>query len=136
MSALPLDLPLSALSIPGTHNSHAHYRALPSVRFQSTDIQTQLTNGIRFLDIRLQPVHASDPTKQDIHLVHGAFPITLTGPKSLAPILQTCYTFLAHHPTETILLSPKPKGPPTTSSTAFYLPRFLEEQYIRPNPHK
>ncbi|EAT85569.1 hypothetical protein SNOG_06918 [Parastagonospora nodorum SN15] len=58
-------------NIPGTHNSHAHYRALPSVRCQVADIETQLDQGIRFLDIRLQPVHATDPTKKDLFLVHA-----------------------------------------------------------------
>lgn len=131
MSTLPDTLPLSAISIPGTHNSHTHYRALPSVRCQVVDIATQLANGIRFLDIRVQPVHATDPTKKDLYLVHGAFPVSLTGPKYFAPVLQTCYTFLAAHPSETILLSLKREG--VGSATDQHLAQLLEEHYIRPN---
>ncbi|KAJ4326126.1 hypothetical protein N0V94_000288 [Neodidymelliopsis sp. IMI 364377] len=112
MSTLPDTLPISALSIPGTHNSHTYYRALPSVKCQCVDIKTQLENGIRFLDIRAQPTHAHDPSKKDMYLVHGAFPISLTGPKYLSPILDTIYAFLTAHPSETILVSLKREGVP------------------------
>ncbi|KAJ4367455.1 hypothetical protein N0V83_007038 [Neocucurbitaria cava] len=131
MAKLPDTLPLSAISIPGTHNSHTHYRALPSVRCQVVNIKTQLDNGIRFLDIRVQPVHATDTTKKYLYLVHGAFPISLTGPKYLEPILQTCYAFLSSHPTETILISLKREG--VGSSTDEHLARILEEHYFKPN---
>ncbi|KAI1549534.1 1-phosphatidylinositol phosphodiesterase precursor [Pyrenophora tritici-repentis] len=130
MSALPDDLPLSAMSIPGTHNSHTHYRALPSVRCQVHDVKTQLENGIRFLDIRVQPVHATDPQKKDLYLVHGAFPISLTGPKYLEPMLKICYDFLAANPSETVLISLKREG--VGSATDEYLARILQDHYIAP----
>ena len=60
MKVLPDTLPLSGISIPGTHNSHTHYHALPSVRCQVLDVRTQLENGIRFLDVRVQPAHSTD----------------------------------------------------------------------------
>ena len=91
MQKIPDEFPLSALSIPGTHNSHTHYRALPSVKCQCVDVKTQLERGIRFLDIRAQPAHATDAGKKDMYLVHGAFPVSLTGAKYLAPVLETCY---------------------------------------------
>ncbi|KAH7085954.1 PLC-like phosphodiesterase [Paraphoma chrysanthemicola] len=131
MFALPDTLPLSAISIPGTHNSHTHYRALPSVRCQVADVATQLANGIRFLDIRVQPVHATDATKKDLYLVHGAFPVSLMGPKYLVPILQTCYTFLAANPSETILISLKREG--IGSATDQHLATILQKHYIAPN---
>ncbi|XP_014559400.1 hypothetical protein COCVIDRAFT_92112 [Bipolaris victoriae FI3] len=131
MSTLPDNLPLSAISIPGTHNSHTHYRALPSVRCQVHDIKTQLENGIRFLDIRVQPIHATDTSKKELYLVHGAFPISLTGPKYLAPILQTCYNFLAAHPSETLLVSLKREG--VGSATDDHLATILQKHYITPN---
>lgn len=62
MSKLSSSLPLSSLSIPGTHNSHTCYRALPSVRCQIVSVKDQLESGIRFLDIRVQPSHATDPS--------------------------------------------------------------------------
>ncbi|EFQ88241.1 hypothetical protein PTT_15969 [Pyrenophora teres f. teres 0-1] len=130
MSTLPDDLPLSAISIPGTHNSHTHYRALPSVRCQVHDVKTQLENGIRFLDIRVQPVHATDAQKKDLYLVHGAFPISLTGPKYLEPVLKICYDFLAANPSEAVLVSLKREG--VGSATDEHLARILQDHYIAP----
>ena len=134
MSTLLDTLPLSALSIPGTHNSHTHYRALPSVKCQVVDVKTQLDNGIRFLDIRIQPSHATDTSKKDLHLVHGAFPVSLTGPKYFAPILKTCYDFLETNPNETILISLKREG--VGSATDEHVARILAEHYITPNSSK
>lgn len=134
LGTLPDTLPLSAISIPGSHNSHTYYKALPSVKCQSVDIKTQLENGIRFLDIRAQPVHASNPGKKHMYLVHGAFPISLTGPKYLSPILETCYAFLAAHPSETVLVSLKREG--VGSSTDEHFGRILQDHYIGPNASK
>lgn len=134
MSKLPPELPLSALSIPGTHNSHTCYPALPSVRCQLVSIQTQLENGIRFLDIRVQPTHTTDPSKKDLQLVHGAFPISLIGKKYLEPVLKTCYQFLDDHPSETILISLKREG--TGNSTDEHLSQVLQRHYIEPNSDK
>ncbi|KAF2866788.1 1-phosphatidylinositol phosphodiesterase precursor [Massariosphaeria phaeospora] len=134
MSGLPSTLPLSAISIPGTHNSHTHYRALPSVRCQVVSIKAQLENGIRFLDIRVQPADATDTSKKDLYLVHGAFPISLTGTKYLEPVLQTCYDFLEQHPSETILVSLKREG--VGSATDAHLAQVLDQHYIAPNASK
>ncbi|KAF1930671.1 1-phosphatidylinositol phosphodiesterase precursor [Didymella exigua CBS 183.55] len=134
MQALPDSLPLSAISIPGTHNSHTYYKALPSVKCQSVDIKTQLDNGIRFLDLRAQPTHGSDPGKKHMYLVHGAFPISLTGPKYLTPVLETCYAFLAANPSESILVSLKREG--VGSATDEYFARILQDHYIGPNASK
>lgn len=134
MELLPPTLPLSAISIPGTHNSHTHYRALPSVRCQVVPIAAQLENGIRFLDIRVQPSHATDTTKKDLYLVHGAFPISLTGPKYLGPVFAACYAFLDAHPSETILLSLKREG--VGAADDQHLARILQKHYIGPNADK
>ncbi|KAL6704018.1 hypothetical protein ACN47E_008869 [Coniothyrium glycines] len=134
MKTLPDQLPISAISIPGTHNSHTYYRALPSVRCQVVDVMNQLENGIRFLDIRLQPVHATDASKQDLYLVHGAFPVSLTGPKYFLPVLQTCYSFLAANPSETILISLKREG--IGGATDEHLATILNTHYIGSNPSR
>lgn len=55
MRHLKDNTPLSALSIPGTHNSPTCYRALPSVRCQAVSPRQQLDNGVRFFDVRVQP---------------------------------------------------------------------------------
>jgi 1-phosphatidylinositol phosphodiesterase len=131
MASVPDTFPLSALSIPGTHNSHTKYRALPSVRCQIHDVRTQLQNGIRFLDIRVQPVHATDATKKDLYLVHGAFPVSLTGPKYFDPVLQACYDFLEDNPSETVLISLKREG--IGSATDEHLAQILNKHYIEPH---
>ncbi|KAJ4341770.1 hypothetical protein N0V87_001433, partial [Didymella glomerata] len=69
-----------------------------------------------------------------MYLVHGAFPISLTGPKYLTPILETCYAFLAAHPSETILVSLKREG--VGSSTDEHFARILQDHYIGPNASK
>jgi 1-phosphatidylinositol phosphodiesterase len=97
-------------------------------------VKTQLEHGIRFLDIRVQPVHPTDTSKKDLYLVHGAFPVALTGPKYLAPMLETCYTFLQDHPSETILISLKREG--TGPATDEHLSRILETHYFAPNREK
>jgi 1-phosphatidylinositol phosphodiesterase len=93
-----------------------------------------LENGIRFLDIRVQPAHATDVGKKDLYLVHGAFPVSLTGPKYLEPILNMCYDFLAAHPSETVLVSLKREG--VGSATDEHLAQVLETHYLAPNASK
>lgn len=134
MGSIPSSLPLSALSIPGTHNSHTHYRALPSVRCQIKSVKVQLENGIRFLDVRVQPSHATDLRKKDLYLVHGGFPISLTGVKYFEPVLETCYAFLRENPSETILISLKREG--VGSATDEHLAEILEKHYIDPQRSK
>jgi 1-phosphatidylinositol phosphodiesterase len=79
MGKLRSDSPLSALSIPGTHNSPTCHTALPSVRCQAKSLREQLDNGVRFLDIRVQPENPDDANADGLILVHSAFPISLTG---------------------------------------------------------
>lgn len=112
MSAIPDSTPLSSLSIPGTHNSVTHHHALFSVRCQAVSPHEQLKAGVRFFDIRIQcPTTINDPNcKDDFHLVHGVFPISLTGPKYLAPLLTTIHEFLRQNPSETVICSLKREG--------------------------
>lgn len=136
--------PLSALSIPGTHNSaacrhslipntnaydvliEAGYRALPSVRCQCVSIRTQLDNGVRFLDIRVQPESAKSPS---LVIVHGAFPVSFMGAKHFRDLLRVVYTFLDSNPSETVILSVKREG--VGPSKDEDLCRVLIDHYIR-----
>ncbi|KXX77432.1 1-phosphatidylinositol phosphodiesterase [Madurella mycetomatis] len=131
MSTLPDHLPLSSLSIPGTHNSPTHHTALPSVRCQAVPVIDQLNNGVRFLDVRVScPQHPR--TRPSLQLVHSAFPITINlftaRSKSLSALLDTLYTFLAAHPTETLLLSLKREG--TGKGSDADLSQILLRHYI------
>ncbi|GAM86154.1 hypothetical protein ANO11243_041650 [Dothideomycetidae sp. 11243] len=125
MSHIPDSAPLSLLSIPGTHNSPCHRRALPSVRCHSVPISTQLRSGIRFLDVRVQPV---SPPSDTLALVHGAFPVSLTGRTLFRPLLEDIQSFLSSHPSETILLSLKREGP--GSATDAELSTIIQKHYI------
>lgn len=134
MRSLPNALPISSISLPGTHNSHTYYRGLPSVRCQVIDISTQLANGIRFLDIRVQPASATDVSRKDLYLVHGAFPVSLTGIKYLAPVLDAVYSFLSDNPSETVLMSLKREG--VGNATDAHLATVFQKHYIDHNPEK
>lgn len=129
MSELEDDLPLSALSIPGTHNSPTYYTALPTVRCQAVDIKTQLQNGVRFLDIRVQPENPLDASKDHLILVHSAFPVSLTGNKYLRDVIKVVDAFLDVNPSETVILSIKREG--VGKSTDEQLCKILHDHYVR-----
>ncbi|KAL0639931.1 hypothetical protein Q9L58_001023 [Maublancomyces gigas] len=117
---------LSAISIPGTHNSPTCYRALPSVRCQAVGIRTQLDNGIRFFDIRCQVENNGELT-----LVHGAFPISLGYQvNKLQKLLDETYGFLDDHPHEAIIVSLKREGRGSATDETFA--KHLREKYIEP----
>ena len=118
--------PISALSIPGTHNSPTHHKALPSVRCQAVSPTEQLNNGVRFFDVRLQP--EGDVSNPALILVHGVFPISLTGPKYFRQLLDDVYSFLAENPSETVIMSLKREG--TGNATDQDLARILHEHYV------
>ena len=127
MGAFKDETPLSALSIPGTHNSPTCHRALPSVRCQATSPPEQLQNGVRFFDIRLQPENPQDPTNDRLVLVHSVFPISLTGAKYFRDLLNEVSTFLDQNPTETVIISIKREG--TGNATDAQLSRILRDHY-------
>lgn len=128
MAELPGHLPLSALSIPGTHNSPTCHVALPSVRCQAVGVRAQLDNGVRFLDVR---VSVSSRDTDELGLVHSVFPISLTGTKWFVDVLvDDMYAFLEEHPTETILLSLKREG--AGRGTDQHLSRHLFHRYCQP----
>lgn len=128
MGKLKPQTPLSALSIPGTHNSPTHYTALPSVRCQSVSLTEQLNNGVRFLDIRVQPENFEDPNSDALILVHSAFPISLTGNKYFRDLLNEVTSFLDRNPSETVLISLKREG--VGKSTDQQLSKILHNHYI------
>ena len=127
MNSVRDTIPLSALSIPGTHNSPTYHRALPSVRCQVTPVREQLAQGVRFLDIRVQPDSPLDPSKDTLNLVHGVFPISLTGPKRFRLVVDEVLTFLEQNPSETVIMSVKREGP--GNATDAQLSRIMRDHY-------
>ncbi|KAL5604319.1 hypothetical protein BROUX41_002292 [Berkeleyomyces rouxiae] len=124
MGKLADDIALTRLSIPGTHNSPTCYVALPSVRCQAVNVQSQLANGVRFLDIRV----SVDAEKDEMALVHSAFPISLTGNKYFHEMLEPIYTFLEENSSETVIMSVKREG--TGKGTDADLGKHLHNRYI------
>jgi 1-phosphatidylinositol phosphodiesterase len=127
MSKFKNETPLSALSIPGTHNSPTHHKALPSVRCQAVSVKDQLNNGVRFLDIRVQPENPDDPGKDGLILVHSAFPISLTGNKYFRDLVNTVFEFLDANPSETVIMCVKREG--VGKSTDQQLSKILHDHY-------
>ncbi|KAF4983489.1 hypothetical protein FZEAL_1112 [Fusarium zealandicum] len=124
MKELHDDWPLTLLSIPGTHDSPTCHKALPSVRCQAVGIPEQLNNGVRFLDIRVSVNTDND----ELALVHGAFPISLTGTKYFKDLLQDVYKFLEDNPSETIIMSLKREG--TGKGNDEQLGKYLKHSYV------
>ncbi|KAF1826241.1 PLC-like phosphodiesterase [Dissoconium aciculare CBS 342.82] len=139
MRELPGSTPLSYLSIPGTHNTPTCHIALPSVRCQAVSPATQLRNGIRFFDVRVQiadvPAGSThDSTTADdtaaLLLVHGAFPIALTGrPRTFRVLVDDIQAFLREHPSETVIISIKREGLGKPGTDA-QLARILRRGYL------
>ncbi|KKY31662.1 putative 1-phosphatidylinositol phosphodiesterase [Diaporthe ampelina] len=117
--------PLSALSVPGTHNSPTCHVALPSVRCQAVGVREQLDNGVRFLDVR---VSASRGDGNDsLALVHSVFPVSLGGNRYLAGLLDELYAFLDDNPSEALIISLKREG--TGRGTDQHLSQHLFRRY-------
>ena len=115
---------LSALSMPGTHNSPTCHKALPSVRCQAVGVPEQLDHGVRFLDIRV----SANPDDDVLTLVHSAFPISLTGNKLFGDMVDDVYKFLDAHPSETVVMSVKREG--TGKGTDGQMAGYLKSAHV------
>lgn len=134
MAALPEDRPLSALVIPGTHDSATRYVQLAWVtKCQALGIREQLETGFRYLDIRLGL--AGDG--EGLELVHGftrckTGPMPWSGTLTLDKVLEDCCAFLQAHPTETVLFAAKYEH---GDAPVAELQRRLDA-YIQKNPER
>lgn len=130
MNSLPNETPLSYLSIPGTHNSPAYQLAPPSVRCQAVSPWTQLQNGVRFFDLRVQP---DRPPEEPLNLVHSVFPVSLAGKKLFRDLYNDILRFLRENPSETLIMSLKREG--AGNATDAQLSTILHQHYISRDPH-
>jgi 1-phosphatidylinositol phosphodiesterase len=130
MQQLRDDILLSSLSIPGTHNSPTCHVAPPSVRCQAVSPRRQLENGVRFFDVRVQPQYPDDPGRDELILVHSAFPISLRGNKYFRDLMRDVDDFLNRNPSETLIMSLKREG--TGKATDEQLSRILRDHYAQP----
>ncbi|MDQ4103078.1 MAG: hypothetical protein M3186_04995, partial [Actinomycetota bacterium] len=88
MRDIPDNALVTALSIPGTHDSCSVDGILGFGKTQNLDLAHQLNAGIRFIDIRL--AHYRDDLFVHHDVVHMG--------KCYADVLNTCSSFLGQHP--------------------------------------
>lgn len=99
MKNLNDSLPLCKISIPGSHDSGACRNGGVFIKTQDIDIATQLKEGIRFFDIRLQAMPDSK-----LGVYHGLFFQDIYWEEN---VLTDFLTFLQSHPSETLIVSLK-----------------------------
>jgi len=93
MSHLPPSTPMSALTIPGTHDSAAYTYSWPFIATQTLDITAQLNAGIRYFDLRC------GLRADTLEMVHGQALLGLR----LEQVLADMYAFLETHPSEALI---------------------------------
>ena len=130
MARMPDNIPLGALSIPGTHNSPTCHNAPPSVRCQAVSPWEQMQNGVRFFDLRVQVPEPFNLDSDKLVLVHSAFPISLTGNKYFRELYDDVLKFLRENPSETMVVSLKREG--TGKGTDQQLSLILKKHYTNP----
>ena len=107
MRALPDDMPLSDVVLPGTHDSATKNVQLAYFsKCQALTVGGQLEAGFRYLDIRL------GANGDQFKLMHGFTNCTTSGwpwaaTLTLDDVLADCYAFLAAHPSEAIVFAVK-----------------------------
>lgn len=98
MSQISDSTQLSAISIPGTHDSGATYESVyGTAKCQSLGISDQLEAGIRYLDIRCR-------NYEDAFVIHHG---SVYQHLNFDDVLTACRNFLSENPTETIIMSVK-----------------------------
>jgi hypothetical protein len=114
MSALPDDLPISEINIPGSHNAAA-INTSRATRWacHAYSVTEQLEKGIRLLDIRLKPkkrrqpsIGQPGPAPWDFITCHGH--LGFRGANEFQPfdeVQEECSAFLDANPTETIIMT-------------------------------
>jgi 1-phosphatidylinositol phosphodiesterase len=110
MSVLNAETRLSALSIPGTHDSGATHEPLAgTAACQSLSVGEQLAIGIRFLDIRCR--HMRDR----FAIYHGVVDQELT----FEEVVGACRRFLEGHRGECIVMSINEEGESRENTRSF-----------------
>jgi 1-phosphatidylinositol phosphodiesterase len=109
MSAIDGSRLLSALSLPGSHDTCAYTVDDRLARTQHATLADQLRHGVRVLDIRCR--HERD--RFAIH--HGGIALGLT----FDDVARTCARFLARHPGECIVMSVKDEWPARDCTRSF-----------------
>lgn len=128
MQALPDDMPLSDVILPGTHDCATQNVQLAFItRCQALSIAEQLDAGFRYLDIRL------GASGEQFRLMHGFTVCTTSGWPWAATlyfddVLADAYAFLEAHPTEAIVFAVKQEyGSETPEQFEALLSAYIEK---------
>ncbi|KKF95519.1 1-phosphatidylinositol phosphodiesterase [Ceratocystis platani] len=118
MASIADDVPLSSLSIPGTHNSMTYDLKSSLLQTQDVTLADQLIGGIRYIDVTCR--------QDDGYMVvfHG---LSDTG-HLFSVALGTIYNFLDDHPRETIILRIQRGGLLDNSQNFF---KVMEKFFVR-----
>jgi 1-phosphatidylinositol phosphodiesterase len=101
---------MTALSLPGSHDSGARYSLVDVAgKCQDASFNEQLNFGVRFFDWRLQGYY------EDLGVCHGMINERL----SFTSVLSTAYAFLASEPSETLIFSIKEEATASHCSSSF-----------------
>jgi 1-phosphatidylinositol phosphodiesterase len=124
MSSLDGGLPISRISIPGTHDAGARFEPLAGTsKCQDLTITRQLKAGVRFLDIRCR--HQNDL----FNIYHGVVDQGAT----FASVLAEVSYFLTANPRETVIMSVKEEGASSGATRSF---EATFDAYVSQNPGK
>jgi 1-phosphatidylinositol phosphodiesterase len=94
------DLPVSSLTLPGTHDTMALYEnAYGTAKCQTLTLRDQLTRGVRCLDIRGRHI------KNSLAMHHGI----VFQKANFDDVINTASAFLRQNPSETIVMLLKPE---------------------------
>jgi 1-phosphatidylinositol phosphodiesterase len=114
MKQLRGDRKLSALNIPGTHETCARYGG-GLVACQTLSLKEQLEAGIRFIDIRCR--HVGDGKGNDVFTIHHG--LVFQNLRFGEGVRDVCIDFLKANPTECIVMSIKEEYEPDNVTRTF-----------------
>lgn len=113
MQHIPDLTPLSALTLPGTHDTAAFNTSNSISKTQDRRFRPQLVDGIRFWDIRVRRVKGTKGNPKWA-LYHGDTNLNLSFEDALSAISN----FYADHPSEALIMSIKQDKSPESGVTA------------------
>ncbi|XP_012730757.2 1-phosphatidylinositol phosphodiesterase isoform X1 [Fundulus heteroclitus] len=96
MASIPDDQPLSAITMPGTHNTMALYGGVYA-ECQTWSLASQLRAGVRFLDVRVRYVNGNLTIHHGVSYQWAHF----------GHVLEGVVDFLHEYPSETVLMRVK-----------------------------
>jgi len=126
MSALPDNVTVSQLSLPGTHDTMSHSQNVfltDFVKTQSMDLDTQLDSGIRVLDIRARQ------TNDVFEIHHGDVYLNA----NFTNVMDKVNSFLGSNPTEVVFMRLKKEGEGDNNDLTFV---EVLENYMSTSGHK